>query len=114
VTVYRGTGAEDFLDELRKAVRDCPDGGDDVKYRSLGSFGSGDESLLIERSRPTTDLPGDPVPGADPTLTYVAAARIGDTVAMVECTGYENWGSEKATALKLAKIAADRVAGWRG
>jgi hypothetical protein len=54
------------------------------------------------------------VPGADPTLTYVAAARIGDTVALVECTGYETWGSEKATAVELAKIAADRVADWRG
>jgi hypothetical protein len=114
VTVYKGTGAEDVLDELRKAVRDCPDAGEQVKYRSLGSFGAGDESLLVERSRPTTDLPGDPVPGADPTLTYIAMARVGDTVAMVECVGYENWGSTKASAVELAKTAAERVADWRG
>ncbi len=114
VTVYRGTGAQQVMAELRQAVRDCPTGSDKAKYKSLGSFGPGDESLLIERSTVTTDLPGDPVPGAPPTLTYIAAVRIGDTVALVEATGYENWGSEKAVAVKLAKTAADRVADWRG
>jgi hypothetical protein len=113
VTVYRGTGAEDFLDDLRAAVRECPNGPEEEKYRSLGSFGAGDESLLIERSTPARDLPGNPVPGAEPTLTYIAAVRIKDTVSLVESTGYENWGSLRKPVVGLAETAAERVAAWR-
>lgn len=114
VTVYRGTGAEEFLDELREAVRDCPNGTDEAKYRSLGSFGAGDESVLIERSTPARNPVGDPEPNGEPHLTYIAAARINDTVALVESTGYENWGSKREPVVALAKTAAERVAAWRG
>ena len=114
VTVYRGAGAEEFLDELRAAVRDCPNGPKKAKYRSLGSFGAGDESLLIERSTPATNPQGEPEPGQEPHLTYIAAARVNDTVALVESLGYENWGSKREPVVALAKTAAKRVAAWRG
>ena len=50
VTVCRAGGAAGFLDDLRDAVRACPEGrfGERTAgYRSLGTMGLGDESLLV-------------------------------------------------------------------
>ena len=117
VTVYRGDGASDFMTELRAAVRACPTGrsGDlDLRYRSLGSFGAGDQSLLIERSYPAVQGDGEPVTDGSRTQTYLAAVRVGDAVTLVEARGYENFSSDRRRVESLATTAGERLADWRG
>ena len=117
VTVYRGDGARDFMSELRAAVRACPTGkvGDlDARYRSLGSFGAGDQSLLIERSWPARQGDGEPVTDGSRTQVYLAAVRVGDAVTLVDARGYENFSSDRRVVESLATIAGERLADWRG
>ncbi|MEU8818536.1 hypothetical protein [Actinoplanes sp. NPDC048796] len=117
VTVYRGNGAEDFLDELRDAVRECPTGGEGEpppKYRSLGSPGLGDESVMIERSAVGRLGTGEPDPKAERQITYIVAVRVGDAVTLLDTTGYENAGSIRSSVDSLAATAADRLTDWRG
>ncbi len=116
VTVFRGDGAADFVDELGMAVRRCPNGtrGDiPTRNRSLGSLGLGDESLLVERSSEARDDLGEPVGDGSRSYAYVAVVRIGDTVTRVESFGYESASSERRTVEELVRKAADRLAGWR-
>ncbi|SNY73952.1 hypothetical protein [Paractinoplanes atraurantiacus] len=116
VSVYRGSGAEDFLDELRDAVRRCPTGGEGTpppKYRSLGSPGLGEESLMIERSAVGRTGTGEPDPNAEPQLTYIVAIRSGDAVTLLDTTGWENFSSIRSSVDTLAETAADRLTAWR-
>jgi hypothetical protein len=117
VGVYRGDGAADFLDELRAAVRDCPNGkiGDiPAKNRLLGSLGLGDESLLIERSFEARDDLGEPVGNGKRSYAYVAVVRIGDAVTRIESYGYESVSSDREVVGALTRKVADRLADWRG
>jgi hypothetical protein len=116
VTVYRGSGAPDFLAELRDAVRACPTGGKGnppPKYRSLGSMNLGDESLLIERSDIGRTGEGDPDSAAPRQVSYLAAVRIGDSVTLLDTHGYENFSSIRASVVSLTATAADRLSSWR-
>jgi hypothetical protein len=114
VTVYRGDGAGDFLDEFRAAVKACPRGwrgNSDVTYRSRGSLGLGDESLLVDASNKANSDGGLP---DDPTVHwYLGAVRIGDAVVLVRMAGYQAETVERAKAEDVVGKAADRLTGWR-
>jgi hypothetical protein len=115
VTVYRGSGASDFLRELRDAARTCPVdtiAGREYRYRSRGSVGSGDESLLIEESTAGYDDAGEPTGGK--RYAYIAAVRVGDTVALVQLDGWESASAKRADAVTFARAAGRRVGDWRG
>nr|BFE71013.1 hypothetical protein GCM10020092_043140 [Actinoplanes digitatis] len=117
VTVYRGDGAADFIDEFRSAVRGCPRGERahlTFTYRSLGSLGVGDESLLVEGSTPTRGDDGEPSADGSSYRVYFAAVRIGDSVALVENAGYESISARRAVAEGFARRAAERLGAWRG
>ncbi|WP_250002644.1 hypothetical protein [Actinoplanes sp. M2I2] len=118
VTVYRGDGAGNYLDELRRAVEVCPTGkvGDSqAQFDSLGSLGVGDESILIDRSFESRDGQGEPVDNGSRNHTYIAAIRVGDAVTLVDGRGYEGWGASRANFTKqLAGRAAARLEDWRG
>ncbi|XVU22299.1 hypothetical protein ACQPZJ_34195 [Actinoplanes sp. CA-054009] len=114
VTVYRDSGARDFLDELRAAVRSCPAGdGGTPRYRSLGSPGLGDESLMVERSAVGRTDTGEPDPAAERQLTYIVAIRSSDAITLLDTTGWENAGSIRSSVDSLAETAADRLTDWR-
>ncbi|XVV09505.1 hypothetical protein ACQP2X_32240 [Actinoplanes sp. CA-131856] len=116
VTVYRGSGARDFLDELRAAVRACPAGGEGdppPKYRSLGSPGLGDESLMVERSAVGRAGTGEPDPAAERQITYIVAIRVEDAITLLDTSGWENAGSIRSSVDSLAETAADRLTAWR-
>lgn len=105
VTVYRGDGAEQFLDELRKAVLDC------AGHRSLGSVDAGDDSVLVRIAVPGYADDGSPVDGEN--VAYLGATRVGDSVAMVEVRGWESASSEQAESETFTRKAADRLEAWR-
>jgi hypothetical protein len=116
VVVYRGDGAEEFMDELRAAVRNCPEGKRDnltYKYRSLGSVGAGDESVLIQGSTPARGDNGELESDGSTYKIYFAAVRVGDSVALVENTGYESISAERPVAESFARKAAQRLENWR-
>ncbi|MBB2944101.1 hypothetical protein FB565_003830 [Actinoplanes lutulentus] len=114
VTVYRGDGAERFMDDLRDNVRLCPTGklGDlDATFRGLGSLDLGDESLLVERSTAGYNDDGTPSKGKRPT--YIAAVRVGDSVTLLETLGYESAPSDRDDVESLTATATVNLAGWR-
>lgn len=112
VIVFRGDGAERFMNDLRAAVRDCATDGD-VKHLARGPVGAGDESLLIERNRPATTDEGSPVGDGSLHRVYFAAVRIGDSVAFLADTGWESGSAERTDTIQLARRAAARLEAWR-
>lgn len=112
IMVFRGDGAEQFMDDLRAAVRDCPSEKSD-KNVSRGSLGAGDESLLIERNHP--EMTDEGVPTGDGSLhrVYFSAVRVGDAVAVVSDTGWESGSADRADTEHLATRAATRLKNWR-
>jgi hypothetical protein len=116
ITVFRSGGAEDFMDEFRATARDCPQGefeGVDYTYRSLGSLGAGDESLLVRGATPARGDDGEPMDDGSQVYLYVAAVRVGDSVALVETSGFESVSAERADAERFTRKAAERLANWR-
>ena len=77
-----------------------------------GSAGAGDESLVIEESTAGYDDAGEPT--GDTRYAYIAAVRVGDTVALIQLDGWESASAERADAVTFARAAARRVADWRG
>lgn len=114
VTVYRSSGAAGFMDDLRAAVKACPQGGTSdlpARYRSLGAIGRGDESVLIESS--TTAYGDDGTPAVGRRLTYIVAVRVGDAVTLLETLGYESAATDLADVKALARAATERLTDWR-
>jgi hypothetical protein len=114
VTVYRADGARVYLDEMRRMVKDCPKGGNGATYRSLGSLGLGDESVLIQGSTPARGDDGEPMNDGTRHYTYYAEVRIADTVVTVHYAGYESQSVERADAESLTRKAFQRARDWRG
>ena len=116
ITVFRSDGAEQFLEEFRAAVRDCPRGDRGevtFSYRTLGSLGTGDESLLVQGSTPARGDDGELSNDGSKYVVYLAAVRVGDSVALVETDGYEAVSAERGDAERFARKAAQRLADWR-
>ena len=112
IMVFRGQGAEDFMDDLRAAVRACPRQ-DEERNILRGSAGTGDESMLIERNRPATRGDGEPMGDGSLYREYFVAIRVGDSIAFVDHNGWENWSAERSETQILAKRAGTRLVNWR-
>jgi hypothetical protein len=112
VLVFRGDGAEKFMDDLRDAVAGCPSEEPD-RNTSLGPVGAGDESLLIERSNPAMTDEGVPADDGALHKIYFAAVRKGDAVAFLCDTGWESGSADRADTTHLAERPGTRLANWR-
>ncbi len=116
VTVFRSDGAQNYLSELRQAVQSCPTGkiGDlEAQFDSLGSLGLGDESILIDRSYASRGGDGEPMNNGSRTSLFLAVVRVGDSVTVLDSTGYENFGASRSQIEALARMATDRLKDWR-
>jgi hypothetical protein len=117
IMVYQGDGAEAFMADLRAAVRACPTEKDEVgvpvKHLLRGSAGAGDESALIERTRPTYEENGEPAADGSTSSTFWVVVRVGDTVTFVVNLGWEGIEAERADTVQLGRKAAARLAAWR-
>jgi hypothetical protein len=118
ILVFPGDGAERFMANLRSAVGRCAsqtvDGGATVKNDDRGEVPAGDDSVLIDRTRPATGDDGEPTGDGSLHHTWWAAVRVGDSIAFVSNTGWESVSAEKDDTVFLAKKAATRLAAWRG
>ncbi|SCE91565.1 hypothetical protein [Micromonospora chokoriensis] len=117
ITIYRAGRADDVLDELREAVRDCPvqkRPGSDTPLRStqrlLADSGYGDESVLFEVRSPGQDVNGDPTGVEDVRL--VRAIRIGDVVTILWEQGWENTSSQRAQVDADSRRAVAAIRAW--
>lgn len=116
ITVYRGNGADRFMAELRAAVKSCPQqkiGTLSWQYRSVGAAGAGDESLVIDLSTPSYSEDGEPVGDGSRQHRYLGAVRVGDTVALVDNRGWENFTANQQDAGTFVRNAAKRLSAWR-
>ncbi|MBQ0978907.1 hypothetical protein [Micromonospora sp. M61] len=119
ITIYRAGRADDLLDELRRAVRDCPQQerpGDSApvlsRQRLLTDTRYGDESVLFEMRRPELDVNGDPTGVEDVRL--IRAIRVGDVVTTLWEQGWENTSSQRAQVDADSARAVAAVKVWLG
>ncbi|MFI6327835.1 hypothetical protein ACIBBG_06030 [Micromonospora chersina] len=117
ITVYRDGRADDAMAELRRAVRDCPtqpgsDGGEGLTstQRLLPDAGYGDESVLFELRRPTTDYEG--APGVAEVVRLVRAVRIGNVVTVLWERGWEGTSSPRSQVDKDSRRAVSAIRDW--
>ena len=117
ITIYRAGRADDVLDELRRAVRDCPQqerSGGVVpvpsRQRLLTDGGYGDESVLFEIRSPEVDVNGDPSGAEDVRL--VRAIRVGDVVTVLWEQGWENTSSQRAQVDGDSRRAVAAIRAW--
>jgi hypothetical protein len=117
VIVFTGDGATAFMTGLRAAVRGCAsdrdDGGVTVRNYLRGPVGAGDDSELIERTRPATNEDGTPAGGGKVHRLLWVAVRSGDAIAFVTDSGWESLSATKDDAITLGRNAAKRLAAWR-
>jgi hypothetical protein len=117
VIVFKGDGATAFMTDLRAAVKGCASGKDDsgvtVKNYLRGPVDAGDDSELIERTRPATGDDGTPLGGGKVHSLLWVAVRSGDSVAFVTDSGWESASADKDDAITLGRNAAKRLAAWR-
>ncbi|MEU7801935.1 hypothetical protein AB0B10_21975 [Micromonospora arborensis] len=119
ITIYRAGRADDALDELRRAVRDCPEqersAGDASvvsRQRLLDSDGYGDESVLFETRRPNLDINGDPTGGDEVRLVRVI--RVGDVVTVLWEIGWETGSSPRTQVDADSRRAVAAIEAWLG
>ncbi|MET8089115.1 hypothetical protein [Micromonospora sp. NPDC005220] len=118
ITIYQAGRADDVLEELRRAVRDCPEQkppGDTPgrsRQRLLPDSGFGDESVLFEMRNAGQDVNGDPT-GTD-IVRLVRAIRIGDVVTILWEQGWEGTSSQRAQVDADARRAVSAIRRWLG
>ncbi|WP_433127053.1 hypothetical protein ACQPWW_29605 [Micromonospora sp. CA-240977] len=117
ITIYRAGRADDAMNELRRAVRECPEqerpAGDASvlsRQRLLGSTGYGDESVLFETREPNVDINGDPTGGENVRL--VRAIRIGDVVTVLWEIGWETGSSPRTQVDADSRRAVTAIRAW--
>ncbi|MDO3702367.1 hypothetical protein Q3W71_11840 [Micromonospora sp. C28SCA-DRY-2] len=117
ITIYRAGRADDFLRELRQAVRDCPEqqgqsNGNPAasRQRLLPDGGYGDESVLFEMRVAARDVNGDPT--GDDEVRLVRAVRVGDVVTVLWEQGWENTSSKRSQVDADSRRAVAAVQDW--
>ena len=117
ILVFRAAGAQAFMTGLRDAVTACssqPDPvGVEVHNFLRGSVGAGDESVLVEQSRPATDEVGEALGDGTEQQRFWAVTRVGDAVAVVTNEGWECCSADQGDTVLLARRATQRLEAWR-
>jgi hypothetical protein len=117
ILVYRDGGADAFMTGLRAAVAGCASQNDDAGVRVAnvlrGAVGAGDDSALIEQTRPATDDEGNPRGDGSQQSMFWAVVRVADAIAFLAVLGWEGCSAELGDAVTLGTKAAGRIAAWR-
>ena len=102
VATYPSGGADDYLQDLRKAVTVCAS-----QWTMIGTGVAGDESVLLRR-REYLDY------AEQNKDTYVVVARTGRALVIVADTGWETGSGHESLARSLSVAAVRRAAVVRG
>ncbi|MEH1054271.1 hypothetical protein V6U89_03540 [Micromonospora sp. CPCC 206171] len=112
ITIYRDGGAAATLDDLRAAVRECPQQqlGDVIRRQKLlPSSGYGEESVLFEVRGPYQ------VPDGGPTgevVNLVRAIRIGSVVTVLWDQGWEGSSTTRSQFDADSRRAVAAIRDW--
>ncbi|WP_346538371.1 hypothetical protein [Micromonospora sp. DPT] len=115
ITIYRDGKAAAALDELRDAVRDCPEqpvGKVTSRQKLLPSSGYGDESVLFEMRSPSVDLNGDPAGEGGEDVRLIRAIRVGTVVTVLWEQGWEGGSSPKSQVDADSRRAVLAIRNW--
>ncbi|MFG1915484.1 hypothetical protein [Micromonospora sp. NPDC048898] len=120
IAVYRPGRATNVLEELRQAVRDCPEQPAlrlqvppvPSRQRLLSDVGYGDESVLFELRKPAQDRNGDPTGGEEVRLVRVI--RVGDVVTILWEKGWETGSSPRTQVDADSRRAVAAIEAWLG
>ncbi|MEU4713519.1 hypothetical protein AB0F73_07695 [Micromonospora purpureochromogenes] len=113
ITIYRDGKAAAALDELRDAVRDCPEqpvGKVTSRQKRLPSSGYGDESVLFEMRKPFLDVNDQPT--GDEEVRLIRAIRIGNVVTVLWEQGWEGSSSPKSQVDADSRRAVLAIRNW--
>ncbi|MCM0676332.1 hypothetical protein NCC78_16790 [Micromonospora phytophila] len=114
ITIHRAGRADDWMADLRQAVRDCPEqevgSGTVSRQRLLSSGDHGDESVLFELRWPTRDDAGNAAAGE--TVRLVRAIRVGDVVTVLWEQGWESTSSDRSHVDDYSRRAQRAVERW--
>ncbi|WP_446211258.1 hypothetical protein [Micromonospora sp. IBSANI012] len=113
ITIYRDGKAAAALDELRDAVRNCPEqpvGNVTSRQKLLPSGGYGDESVLFEMRKPFLDVNDQPT--GDEEVRLIRAIRIGSVVTVLWEQGWEGSSSPKPQVDADSRRAVLAIRNW--
>ncbi|RKF26668.1 hypothetical protein [Micromonospora globbae] len=113
ITIHRAGRAGDWMADLRRAVRECPEqeaaSGGVSRQRLLPGGAYGDESLLIELRTPALTAGGT---AEGETVRLIRVVRIGDVVTVLWEIGWEGTSSNRANVDDYSRRAVRAVADW--
>ncbi|MGK5742635.1 hypothetical protein [Micromonospora sp. URMC 103] len=113
ITIHRPGRADDWMAELRRAVRNCPqqESGDGraSRLRLLPGGDFGDEAVLIEIREPAF-AGGEPVDGE--SIRLIRAIRTGDVVTVLWEMGWEGTSSDRRQVDDYSRRAVRAVSDW--
>lgn len=110
ITVYRSTGAREFMAQVRAAVANCAKDGND-RYKMVSAPKHGDDSFTFEKRYPTVDPDGKPIGGDDVRL--ISVVRLGDVVTVLYERGWEaGWSADPDAVASYTKKAVTRLNAW--
>ncbi|RKN39917.1 hypothetical protein [Micromonospora endolithica] len=114
VTIHRPGTADDWMDDLRQLVRDCPrqDMGQGVvsRQRLLDGGAYGEETVLFEMRTPARTDSGEPAAGE--TVRLVRAVRVGDVVTVLWERGWESTSTVRSQFDDYSRRAERAVEAW--
>ncbi|TDC33443.1 hypothetical protein E1211_19215 [Micromonospora sp. 15K316] len=113
ITIHRPGRADDWMDDVRQAVRECPEQeaaqGRFDRHRLLPGGDFGDEALLIEVREPAWEA-GEPAEGE--VLRLIRVIRIGDVVTVLWEMGWEGTSSDRRQVDDYSRRAEQAISNW--
>ncbi|MEV6377358.1 hypothetical protein [Micromonospora musae] len=113
ITIHRSGRADDWMADLRQAVRECPEQetapGRFDRYRLLPGGDLGDEAVLVEVREPAWEA-GEPAEGE--VLRLIRVIRVGDVVTVLWEMGWEGTSSDRAQVDDYSRRAERAISNW--
>ncbi|MER7440728.1 hypothetical protein [Micromonospora avicenniae] len=113
ISIHRPGRADDWMADLRRAVRECPEQetvpGRSNRHRLLPGGDFGDEAVLIEVREPAWEA-GEPAEGE--VLRLIRVIRIGDVVTVLWEMGWEGTSSDRRQVDDYSRRAERAISNW--
>jgi hypothetical protein len=115
ILLYQPDAATAFMTGLRAAVDACKtqlDSGITVTNRLRGALSLGDDSALIEQTRPATEESGEPRNDGSLHSVFWTAVRVGNAVTFLSNAGWESCSADHTDTVSLTQHATQRLMTW--
>ncbi|MEU4676762.1 hypothetical protein [Micromonospora sp. NPDC023737] len=113
ISIHRPERADDWMADLRRAVRECPEQevvpGRSNRHRLLPGGDFGDEAVLVEVREPAWEA-GEPAQGE--VLRLIRVIRIGDVVTVLWEMGWEGTSSDQRQVDDYSRRAERAISNW--